>query len=419
MTSSDYPGTTPDGNSSQLRPFLGSSIFNTSKPGSQGQNTIMASHALRLPRPFADMPRAALMYPFATPIEPLKNLTAHMSRQSSSKMPNLWIKHEDTNSALAYGGNKVRKLEYVMADAIAKKATHLVTVGGVQSNSQRQVTAAGNRFGMKTVLTPDPRIGNPSAKDRDAYEHVGNVQINAVLGAQWKPSTPEDKVEANAEGGDGLAYEVAARREMARVKAEGGTPYFIPSGASLHSLGGLGFARWAFELEEQEKELGIIFDAVIVSTASGSTLGGMVAGFKLIHQAGNSEDSATKKRLIGIQATSCDLKETARVVLVSARNTAKLIGVQEDDINADDFELDGRFNAGSYGYLNEDTRAAIKLLASTEGILTDPVYTGKAVAGLLGLAREGAFSEAKNVLFVHTGGTPVLSAYPSLHGSDT
>ncbi|KAJ4346232.1 hypothetical protein N0V95_005598 [Ascochyta clinopodiicola] len=416
MTSSHRPRTTPEGNF--VLPSAEDSIYNTTRIESLGQKAIMASHALRLPRPFADMPRAALMYPFATPIEPLKNLTTHLSRHSNGKVPNLWIKHEDANSALAYGGNKVRKLEYVMADAIARKATHLVTVGGVQSNSQRQVTAAGNRFGMKTVLTPDPSIGNPSAKDRDAYGRMGNVQINAVLGAQWKPSTPEDKEEANTEGGDGLAYEVAARREMAKIQAEGGTPYFIPSGASMHTLGGLGFARWAFELEEQERELGITFDAVVVSTASGSTLGGMVAGFKLIHQVGKSEDSAAKRRLIGIQATSCDLEETARVVLLSARNTAKLIGVQEDDINADDFELNGRFNAGSYGYLNDETRDAIKLLASTEGILTDPVYTGKAFAGLLGLAREEAFSEAKNVLFVHTGGTPVLSAYPSLHGLD-
>ncbi|KAF2624459.1 1-aminocyclopropane-1-carboxylate deaminase [Macroventuria anomochaeta] len=371
----------------------------------------MATFTVRLPRPFADIPRAALMYPHATTIEPLKNLTAHLKSESNAprSIPNLWIKHEDTNSALAYGGNKVRKLEYVLADAIAKKATHLVTVGGVQSNSQRQVAAAGNRFRMKTVLTPDPKIGNPSAQDRGAYESAGNVQINGVLGAEWKPSTPEDRKKANAEGGDGLAYEVAARREMEKIRAEGGTPYFIPSGASLHSLGGLGFARWAYELVEQEKELGVEFDAIVVSTASGSTLGGMVTGFKLLSEV------TVRRRLIGIQATSCDLIETSRVVKTSAENTAELVGLQKDSITEDDFELEGRFNGGAYSHLNEKTKDAIKLLANTEGILTDPVYTGKAVAGLLGLAREGAFGEAKNVLFVHTGGTPALSAYPSFY----
>lgn len=375
----------------------------------------MAAFTVRLPRPFADIPRAALMYPFATPVEPLKNLTAHLSQTSKTRIPNLWIKHEDANSALAYGGNKVRKLEYVMADAIAQKATHLVTVGGVQSNSQRQVTAAGNRFGMKTVLTPDPRIGNPSAADRAAYDRAGNVQINAVLGAEWKPSTPQDREAADQEGGDGLAYEVAARREMERIRAEGGTPYFIASGASMHVLGGLGFARWAFELEEQEREMGVRFDVIVVSTASGSTLGGMIAGFKLANKEQNGGDDVAKRRLVGIQATSCDVHETKRVVLVSANLAAKLIGVPSDDIHPDDFELDGRYNGGSYGHLNAETSDAIKLLANKEGILTDPVYTGKAVAGLLGLAREGAFGEATNVLFVHTGGTPALSAYPSLH----
>ncbi|KAJ8105020.1 hypothetical protein OPT61_g10433 [Boeremia exigua] len=137
----------------------------------------MASFTVRLPRPFADIPRASLLYPYATPIEPLKNLTAHLRSEPNAprSVPNLWIKHEDTNSALAYGGNKVRKLEYVLADAVAKKATHLVTVGGVQSNSQRQVAAAGNRFGMKTTLTPDPKIGNPSPEDRAAYDSAGNT----------------------------------------------------------------------------------------------------------------------------------------------------------------------------------------------------------------------------------------------------
>lgn len=368
----------------------------------------MAAFTVRLPKPFIDIPRVALMYAHATHVEPLNNLTRHLRNEVNAphSVPNLWIKHEDTNSALAYGGNKVRKLEYVIADAVAQKATHLVTVGGVQSNSQRQVAAAGNRYGIKTVLTPDPKIGKPSIEDRAAYDSAGNVQINGVLGAEWKPSTPEDKVEANTEGGDGLAYEVAARRDMDKIMAEGGKPYFIPSGASLHKLGGLGFARFAYEVHEQEKELGVTFDAIIVSTASGSTLGGMATGFKLLQE---------RKRLMGIQATSCDLNETSRVVLTSAKNTAELIGLQEDDITVKDFELDGRFNGGAYGRLNEETKDAIKLLANTEGILTDPVYTGKAVAGLLGLVREGAFGSAQNVLFVHTGGTPALSAYPSFH----
>lgn len=373
----------------------------------------MAGANVELPRPFADIPRATLMYPYPTHIEPLKNFTNRLiqesQKQGTSKPHAFWIKHEDTNSPLAYGGNKVRKLEYVIADAISKKATHLVTVGGVQSNSQRQVTAAGNRYGMQTILTPDPEIGNPPASDRSAYGSAGNVQINSVLGAEWKPSTKEDGEKAKVS--NELAYKIAAFREMERIKAEGGNPYFIPSGASLHPFGGLGFARFAYELEQQEQDLGVKFDAIIVPTASGSTLGGMVAGFKLISK---EKGSTGSRRLIGIQATSCDLQETSRVVLESAKNTTKLIGLQEDDITKDDFELFGDFNGGSYGFLNEETKEAIKLLASSEGILTDPVYTGKALAGIIGLTRDGRFGEAKNVLFVHTGGSPSLAAYPSM-----
>ncbi|KAH7073432.1 tryptophan synthase beta subunit-like PLP-dependent enzyme [Paraphoma chrysanthemicola] len=335
----------------------------------------MVAFAVNLPRPFADIPRAALLFQQATPIEPLRNLTKHLEQGANApqSVPAIWIKHEDANSALAHGGNKVRKLEYVLADALAKRVTHLVTVGGVQSNSQRQVAAAGNRFGLQTVLTPDPKFGDPSSQDRVAYDTVENVQISGILGADWKPSTEYDTEEAE--------------REMERLSADGGTPYFIPTGVSLHELGGLGFARWVYEVVEQEKEIGITFDVIIVSAASGSTLG----------------------------ATSCEVKQTSGLVLKSAQNTAKLVGLNEKDVVENDFEIDGRFNGGAYGHLNDETRDAIKLLAQAEGILTDPVYTGKAMAGLLGLAREGALGSAQNVLFVHTGGTQALSGYPSLH----
>jgi 1-aminocyclopropane-1-carboxylate deaminase len=268
----------------------------------------------------------------------------------------------------------------------------------------------------KTTLTPDLAIGNPSSDDRAAYDSAGNVQIDSILGASWQPSTSADGEQAKANGE--LAYEIAARREMERLEAAGSKPYFIPSGASLHPLGGLGFARWAFELEQQEQEMGVRWDAVIMSCASGSTLGGMVAGFKLIEKeralGGGDSNSNRKRRLIGIQATTVDVKETERVVMQSAKNTAKLIGLSEEDISADAFEITDRFNAGAYAKLDDKTREGIKLLAETEGILTDPVYTGKAVTGLIALSREGAFDEVENVLFVHTGGTPALSAYPSM-----
>lgn len=269
---------------------------------------------------------------------------------------------------------------------------------------------------MQTVLTPDPTIGNPSTNDRAAYESAGNVQINAILGAAWKPSTPADGEHAKAD--HDLAYEVAARREMKRLEKAGSKPYFIPSGASLHPLGGLGFARWAFELDQQESEMGLWWDVVIVSCASGSTLGGMLAGFKLLEKerdSGSGSATSTRKRkLIGMQATTAHLDETRRVVLESAKNTTGLIGLRENYVGSDGFEVNTRFNGGAYGRLDDKTREGIKLLAETEGILTDPVYTGKAITGLITLAREGEFDDVENVLFVHTGGSPALGAYPSM-----
>jgi 1-aminocyclopropane-1-carboxylate deaminase len=198
---------------------------------------------------------------------------------------------------------------------------------------------------------------------------------------------------------------------MKRLQDEGHNPYFIPPGASLHSHGGLGFARWAFELEQQEKELDTRFDVIITASASGSTIGGMVAGFKLIEKEGSG---GKKRRLIGMQATTVDVKDTVNAVVESAKKAAKLIGLNEDDINSDAFEIMDRFNAGAYARLDDKTKEGIKLLAETEGILTDPVYTGKAITGLIALAREGAFGDRANVLFVHTGGTPALSAFPSM-----
>jgi 1-aminocyclopropane-1-carboxylate deaminase len=224
------------------------------------------------------------------------------------------------------------------------------------------------------------------------------VQIDSILGATWIPSTSEDGEHAKAHGG--LAFNIAAEREMKRLKDEGHKPFFIPPGASLHSHGGLGFARWAFELEQQEKELGTRFDVIITASASGSTIGGMVAGFRLIEK---EAGIGKKRRLIGMQATTVNVKDTESAVLESARKAAKLIGLEEDDIKSDAFEIMDRFNAGAYARLDDKTKEGIKLLAETEGILTDPVYTGKAITGLIALAREGAFGEAENVLFVHTG----------------
>ena len=176
----------------------------------------------------------------------------------------------------------------------------------------------------------------------------------------------------------------------------------------------------AFELIHQEKEQGFVFDTIIVSCASGSTLGGMIAGFKLAEKLSTitiSPDAQPKlknRRLIGIQAMTQPKEEITQLVLDIARQTATLLDIRPDDITGDEFEVDDRFNAGQYGRLDDKTTQAIKTLASLEGILTDPVYTGKALAGMLHMAKEGELRKSQNVLFVHTGGAPAMSAYPEL-----
>lgn len=173
-------------------------------------------------------------------------------------------------------------------------------------------------------------------------------------------------------------------------------------------MGGLGYARWSFEVLDQEKQLGVQFDTIVVATGSGSTIGGMVAGFALAEQKGVL---ATRKRLLGFNISGRPgMKEQ---VLQIARNAAEKIGADPTAISYSDFELDDSFLGPAYGKIDERTCNAIKELARLEGILTDPVYTGKAFAGLLHTAREGGFVKG-NVLFCHTGGQSAISAYPTL-----
>ena len=226
------------------------------------------------------------------------------------------------------------------------------------------------------------------------YTQLGNIQITHLLGAtHHEVGTSPDKV-------------------LAKLESQGKRPYWIPSGASTHPLGGLGFARFAFEVIAQEAELGKFFSTIIVACASGSTLGGMVAGFKLAGKQGIG--SNMRRCVIGIDCHAGEPGTSAANILQIARTTAVKIGLQQSDISEDDIIVDERWNAGTYGKVDQATEKAVKLLARTEAILTDPVYTGKALAGLIGKAVNGEFSDGGHVLFVHTGGVQVLSAYPEV-----
>lgn len=194
------------------------------------------------------------------------------------------------------------------------------------------------------------------------------------------------------------------------LKGRGQKPYSIPAGASTHPLGGLGYARWAFELLEQEAKLGVTFDVIALVAGSCSTLGGILAGLKLAQKQGIT---GSKKHLIGFSVLYPKKEDVVEKVLSIAKNAASKIGVSPDEITEDDFEIDASYIGEGYGQVNKSTADGMKELARAEGILTDPVYTGKAFNGLLHTAKSGGL-KGKNVLFIHTGGQAVLGAYPQL-----
>jgi 1-aminocyclopropane-1-carboxylate deaminase len=318
-----------------------------------------------------------------SPVHALERLTSHLGGAR------IWAKRDDCNSGLAFGGNKARKLEYLVAEAIRQKCDTLVSIGGVQSNHTRQVAAAAARVGMKCVLIQESWVDWPDA----VYDRVGNILLSRILGADVRLVSAEF----------GIGFKESWERAIAEIEAAGGRPYAIPAGASDHRLGGLGFARWAQEVAEQERELGLFFDTVVVCSVTGSTQAGMIAGFA-------AQDRP--RRVIGIDA-SAKAKETHEQVARIARWTATLIGVGRD-LRDDEIVLDDRYHAGTYGIPDDRTLAAIRLAARLEGMITDPVYEGKSMAGLIDLVSSGEIAKGSTVLYAHLGGQPALNAYSAL-----
>lgn len=230
------------------------------------------------------------------------------------------------------------------------------------------------------------------------YAKVGNIQLSRMMGASPQLETSEF----------GIGHKDTAANLTKEVINDGGKPYYIPAGASDHPLGCLGFARWAFEVAEQEKELDVFFDTVIVCAVTGSTFAGMIVGFKLLEKNGGK-----KRRVIGIDA-SAKPSETRSQVLRIAKFTAAQIGLSESDITEADVELDERYHDGTYGIPGKMTTEAMKFGAETEGFITDPVYEGKSLAGMMDLVRKGEIGEGSTVLYAHLGGQLANSAYSEL-----
>jgi 1-aminocyclopropane-1-carboxylate deaminase len=318
-----------------------------------------------------------------SPIHRLNRLTAHLGGAA------VWAKRDDCNSGLAFGGNKTRKLEYLVADALERRCDTLVSIGGVQSNHTRQVAAVAAQVGLGCVLVQESWVDWPDV----VYDRVGNIQLSRIMGADVRL----------VKAGFGIGFKESWEQALADVEAGGGKPYAIPAGASDHPLGGLGFANWATEVEAQERELGVFFDTIIVCSVTGSTQAGMIAGFAA---------QGRERRVIGIDGSATP-RETCEQVARIARRTAELIDVGRG-LRDDEILLDDRYHAGTYGIPDEQTLEAIRLAGRLEGMLTDPVYEGKSMAGLIDLVSRGEIDRDANVLYAHLGGQPALSAYAAL-----
>jgi 1-aminocyclopropane-1-carboxylate deaminase len=316
-----------------------------------------------------------------SPVHRLERLSKHLGGAVD-----IWAKREDCNSGLAYGGNKVRKLEYLAADALAQGCDTLVSIGGVQSNHTRQVAAVAARLGLQCVLVQEHWVDWPDA----VYDKVGNILLSRIMGADVRL--------------DPSGFDIGIRRSwedaLSSVEESGGKPYAIPAGASDHPLGGLGFARWADEVAAQERELGVFFDTVVVCSVTGSTQAGMVAGF-----AAQESD----RTVLGIDGSATVAQTWAQIARI-ARSTAEAIELGRELDDSEIVLLD-EWHAGTYGIPDEKTIEAIRLCARLEGVLTDPVYEGKSMAALIDLVRSGRIAPGSRILYAHLGGQPALNAY--------
>lgn len=316
-----------------------------------------------------------------TPIEKLGRLSAHLGGAVE-----IYAKREDCNSGLAFGGNKLRKLEYIVPDAITSGADTLVSIGGVQSNHTRMVAAVAAKIGFKCRLVQESWVPHEDA----VYDRVGNILLSRIMGAE---------VQMVDEG-----FDIGIRRSWEEaiedVKAKGGKPYPIPAGASVHKFGGLGYVGFAEEVRAQERALGFTFDYIVVCTVTGSTHAGMLVGFA---------KDGRGRRVIGIDASATPAQTKAQVLEI-ARSTAALVELGQD-LGADDVVLVEDYAYPVYGVPSEETKAAIRLCARLEGMITDPVYEGKSMQGLIDLVQKGYFPTGSRVLYAHLGGVPAINGY--------
>jgi L-cysteate sulfo-lyase len=323
----------------------------------------------------SQFPRVPLAH-LPTPLEHLPRLSEYLDG------PEIFVKRDDC-TGLATGGNKTRKLEFSMAEALEQGADTIITVGAVQSNHVRQTAAAACKLGLGCEVLLEHRVTEPT----EAYRNSGNVLLDRIFGANLREYP----------AGTDFEHEMAILAEQ--VAEEGGSPYIIPGGAS-NPVGALGYVNCASELLTQLEDRDLNVGHIVTATGSAGTQAGMVVGLKAM----NSEVP-----LLGI-GVNVGKEEQEEKVYALACETAEYIG-SPGIVARDDVVANCDYVGAGYGVPTASMNEAVLLLARLEGLLFDPVYSGKALAGMIDLIRSGYFDGARNIVFLHTGGAAALFAY--------
>jgi 1-aminocyclopropane-1-carboxylate deaminase len=316
-----------------------------------------------------------------TPIEHLPRMTEALGNKVE-----IYAKRDDCNSGLAMGGNKLRKLEYIVPDVIASNADTLVSIGGVQSNHTRMVAAVAAKLGLKCRLVQESWVPHEDA----IYDRVVNILLTRLMGADSRVT----------EDGFDIGIRKSWEDAIREVEEEGGKPYPIPAGASVHKLGGLGYVGFAEEVRAQEAGLGLRFDYIVVCVVTGSTQAGMIVGFA-------ADDRAD--RVIGIDGSGTPEQTWAQVREI-VTNTADLVELGRE-VRDDEIVINPDYAYPAYGVPSNETNEAIRFAARTEAMITDPVYEGKSMQGMIDLVKKGFFPDGSKVLYAHLGGAPALNGY--------
>ena len=330
---------------------------------------------------FEDIKRISLTR-LPTSFYKLENLTEILGG------PDIYIKRDDVMD-LAHGGNKTRKLEYVFADALDKQADTVLTMGGIQSNHVRQTVSAAAKLGLESHIF----LNNPVPERLKEMKGSGNYLMDKVMGAsEYIIDGDDDRVAAEME------------RIEKELIVEGKTPYLVPMGAS-NGLGSLGYMAAAQEMMDEWEELGITPSHIFLGTGSGGTHAGLLAGLRYF---GNKTT-----QVVGISVSQPEevKKQTVRDVL---KQIHEVIDLDPDLITEEDLIVSGDYYGEAYAYPTEDANEAIRLLGEKEGVILDPVYTGKAMAGMIDMIQNNKLENAKDVVFLHTGGAPAIHSFADL-----